>query len=94
MHLTFLQLVSHFPCKIRMPGIDWSDKVDQEMSAIFFSSGITLPQQEEPFSLAVGKSSGSGNLSLAVNEMLYLERMPSITSLSWTVSNLVNLLNQ
>nr|GFB45600.1 hypothetical protein [Tanacetum cinerariifolium] len=31
MHLTFLQLVPRFPCNIRMPGVDWSDKVDQEM---------------------------------------------------------------
>nr|GEY21621.1 hypothetical protein [Tanacetum cinerariifolium] len=31
MHLTFLQLVSRFSYKIRMPGVDWSVMVDQEM---------------------------------------------------------------
>nr|GFC21477.1 hypothetical protein [Tanacetum cinerariifolium] len=36
MHLTFLQLVPRFPCKIRMPDVDWSDKVDQEMRALVF----------------------------------------------------------
>nr|GFD07996.1 hypothetical protein [Tanacetum cinerariifolium] len=34
--------------------------------AIFFSSGISLPQQGNLSSLVVGKSSSSGNSSLAV----------------------------
>nr|GFA64517.1 putative zinc finger, CCHC-type [Tanacetum cinerariifolium] len=37
-----------------------------KISAICFSSGITLPQQGNLSSLAVGKSSGSGNSSLVV----------------------------
>nr|GEY85185.1 zinc finger, CCHC-type [Tanacetum cinerariifolium] len=35
-------------------------------NAIFFSSGISLPQQGELFFIAVGMNSGSGNSSLAV----------------------------
>nr|GEX60164.1 hypothetical protein [Tanacetum cinerariifolium] len=40
------------------------------LSEIFFSSGISLPQQEELFFIAVGMNSGSGNSSLAVEMSL------------------------